>query len=238
MREGVGMKPSPRLDSPGRAAHPRRGFTLIELLAVIAITGVLVALVLATLGPMRANARQARCASNLRVVAQAFPLYAADNQGYIPAARYHATQSDPTKGRRNPSNSHWETELKPYIGTNIRTEGGKESAFAICPDGKTGMYTYLVYRADFTTSGYSLDYQVKFAEITIPSRRFLVGDSDDYHMGVWNGMTPDEETGLFTSGDPIRHREKANYLFVDGHVETLALAQAVVVANRGKSSTQ
>lgn len=231
------MKPRPRVNSADRAVRLRSGFTLIELLTVVAIIGVLAALLLATLGPMRANARQARCAANLRVVGQAFPMYAADNQGYIPAARFHATQSDPANGRRNPSSSHWETELKPYIGTNIRTEGGKESAFAICSDGKTGMYSFLVYRADFTTSGYSLDYQVKLAEITIPSRRFLAGDSDDYHMSVWNGMTPDRETGLFSSGDPIRHRNKANYLFVDGHVENLALAQAVIAANRGRSSS-
>jgi len=229
------MKPRPRVAFPFSAARPCRGFTLIELLAVVAIIGVLAALILAMLGAMRANARQSRCMSNLRMVAQAFPLYAADNQGYFPAARFHAGQSDPSKGRRNASGSNWEAELKPYLSVNIRTEGGKASAFAICPDGKTGMYTFLVYRADFTSSGYSLDYQVKQAEITMLSKRLLAGDSDDYHLSVWNGMTANED-GVYSSGDPVRHRNKANYLFVDGHVENLNLSQAVAAFNRGKSS--
>lgn len=56
-----------------------RAFTLIELLAVIAIIGVLAAIVIGSISKIRDAARRSTCTSNLRQIGAAFPLYAADN---------------------------------------------------------------------------------------------------------------------------------------------------------------
>ena len=233
--------PTPR---PGRRRH--LGFTLIELLTVIAVVGVLAAILIPVAGRVRASAKQSKCAASLRTIHQAFGLYASDNKGYYPAARFHGTQSDPTKGRRNTSfnngayGNHWEGELKPYVGVNLRTVASTTSPipnFAICPEGLTGMNSHLVYKGPTwaSSSGYSLDYQVKAIEIRNPPKTILVGDSDDYHLGLWAAMQPDAE-GKFTSGDPIRHSDKANYLYADGHVEKLTLSQAVAALGQAKSA--
>ena len=62
----------------------RRGFTLVELLIVIAIIGVLVGLVMPTVGRARESARRAACLSNLRQVHQSFLLFAGENGGHVP----------------------------------------------------------------------------------------------------------------------------------------------------------
>lgn len=75
------MKPSLRL----RAT--RRAFTLIELLTVIAIIGILAAILIPTVGAVRAVAKKANCASNLREIGRLCLLYANENKGFMPAER-------------------------------------------------------------------------------------------------------------------------------------------------------
>lgn len=66
----------------GRSVR-RDGFTLVELLVVIAIIAVLMSVLLPSLRSAREQAKQTRCAANLRTFGQGFHAYATENQDYF-----------------------------------------------------------------------------------------------------------------------------------------------------------
>jgi prepilin-type N-terminal cleavage/methylation domain-containing protein/prepilin-type processing-associated H-X9-DG protein len=77
------------------ACDRRRAFTLIELLTVIAIIGVLAAIIIPTVGKVRNSARSAQSGSNLRELHRATLLLAEQNRGRFPNADPQLTQPAP-----------------------------------------------------------------------------------------------------------------------------------------------
>jgi prepilin-type processing-associated H-X9-DG protein len=59
-------------------------FTLVEMLVIIAVIGVLAALLLPTLGRAKESARATACLSNLRQVGTALQLYVQDHDNRLP----------------------------------------------------------------------------------------------------------------------------------------------------------
>lgn len=67
-----------------RNMKSRGGFTLIEMLVVVAIIGILAALLLAALARAKEKAGRAQCVNNFKQLAIAFQTYADDHGGQLP----------------------------------------------------------------------------------------------------------------------------------------------------------
>jgi prepilin-type N-terminal cleavage/methylation domain-containing protein/prepilin-type processing-associated H-X9-DG protein len=93
-------------------------FTLVELLVVIAVIAILAALLLPALSKAKARAMEVNCAANLRSWGQAFYLYAADNNGYLPHTDDEGRDDPPfTYDPKHPEREYCYVDmLPPYMG--------------------------------------------------------------------------------------------------------------------------
>lgn len=87
----------------------RRAFTLVELLAVIAIIGILGAIVFAAMGSLRTRSQISTSANNLRQLGAAALIFAADNKQMLPVY-YH---DHPTYKRHGWIRAVWELTYHP-----------------------------------------------------------------------------------------------------------------------------
>ena len=203
----------------------RSGFTLIELLTVIAIIGILAAIIIPTVGRVRASARATQCKSNLRQIGTAALLWSNENKGRIVPV---FSPNDPNK----PLNvRNWTGLLAPYVNWrgDISLPSAEFPAYDalpvfVCPDnlGTFGYgynYNYLSWPTRPAGSPW-----VTMTDVRNPSRIVMMTDSDSSGLGEWKPYVRPTSWGAAAApGVAFRHPGSvANVVWVDGHVSSEA----------------
>ncbi|WOO42116.1 type II secretion system protein [Rubellicoccus peritrichatus] len=215
-----------------------KGFSLVELLIVVAITGVLVAILLPVLGNVREQSQTTTCASNLRQLHVAIQLYANDNDGELAVAKHDAKAV------------HWTQIISPYLGGDDDLKSWeKPSEVCECPSWKsepdynpnlTWLWGYAMNVVPGLDPG-TPEHNYRFNLDRRNSDGALVGWAGFYNLSQ---ITYADRRPLFMDGRdwlmrgdsldlvaPNRHGHgKCNVVFFDGHIEVLdgeSILQAV-----------
>lgn len=216
---------------------------------MVAIIGILAAIVIPVAGKVRDSARASACASNLRQIAAACLMYAGENKGRIVPVM-EGTAEDPVVGRVT-----WRIKIEPYLVSRR----DKQSVY-ICPsDGITeypdssaigewpasyGLNTASQFAGSSPLVAYSANSKSQTtAAVNNPSRLILASDIGR-NMGGGGGdpsswtedRTPRSSSlgyarfpwgGSFNLEWSVwpRHggKKKANAAFYDGHVAAVDL---------------
>ncbi|MBC2595199.1 type II secretion system protein [Ruficoccus amylovorans] len=110
-----------------------KGMTTIELVVTIAVIVILAAIILPAIGVVRDNARRTQCVSNLHQIYTTLQLYAADHQGYLPAA---SRATDPSVPAKQSPNTRWSRDLDEYLPQSRRAAETSllwENELFVCP---------------------------------------------------------------------------------------------------------
>jgi prepilin-type N-terminal cleavage/methylation domain-containing protein len=206
--------------------NPRHsGFTLVELLAVIAIVGILAAIVISVIGNVRASARQAACTAHLRQLGSAVLLFAQDNKNRLPVAQDFGTDPFGIKGEGSTGWFGWTHYTRPYVG---KVDANKSSLY--CPDVLNTLPTTDSF-ANYTGYGYN-KYLGKVSngvatikrlnEIPEPARTPLLWEDVQYDGAGLNNPNGGAPSLRFNGGGEyrfaFRHGSKASLLLLSGSV--------------------
>jgi len=191
-------------------------FTLIELLVVIAIIGILAAILLPALSRARGYALKISCLNNLKQAGLALELYAGDYESRYPVVHYGSFEHP----LEFPNEPQWYTPLVEKYGYKLE--------YLRCPadtgyDADEGIQSYMVNA--MLTFGYPITQITAPSATIVLSERGWEDEDEPADHQCYSGMSEPEDWEDMI--DKTRHNGYANYLFVDGHAESLLFDETV-----------
>lgn len=199
----------------------RHAFTLVELLAVIAMIGILAAILIPVIGSVLDQADTAKSTSNLRNLGSATSLYVADNNYEVPMRGV----------RPNFSNPPWYISLSDYIGITLKGQGSvgfhEESADNILRNPATEDTDKPVNYApsmSCSAEGNTKGMIVKVTDIVSPSSKvWLSTSTQSYSYNPY--LSP-------PLGIEYPHDGHANVLYFDGSVALIPESEVIAMGRQ------
>ena len=224
------MKLSGKNDSLGSGAKKPHRFTLIELLVVIAIIAILAAMLLPALSSARASAQSARCQGNLKSLAMAQLMYAADWSNCLTGRDRYGTSWTQVLAKTGyipkMSVSPWEPE-NPDL---INCPGSAElSTYTTTKDMR---HTYgFLYSPSHHGGGWTYEIEAFVRGVKDgkdpgdPTKAIMIGDSirpdQSPKTSFYAIICKDKKGSSNNYGVYLAHNGRGNVAMVDGHVEAL-----------------
>lgn len=219
----------------------KTAFTLIELLTVIAIIGILAAILIPVVGAARDSARASRCVGNLRDLTLALNLSLEENDGRF---HVHSASGDGSEQLR-----HWADKLEyegildnrdvticpsahPYDWDTMRSTQPGRRNFRVYGMNMITKRSPIVETPDYERAGsvYGGGFLLNSHLVEEHSRYFVFADSvfpgtydpenspgmgsQRYQITDW---LPTSQNGIQT-----RHNNRANLAFLDGSVRAMS----------------
>lgn len=215
-------RPTPICASPGHQRKPRRrGFTLIEMLVVVAILGLLMALIFPAMQGVMRRTESVRCLSNLRNIGTAILFYEKDHRR-LPGPINEGQMFRLSRAPRS-NEAHLVYALHEYLDLPdfVPGQDPREIPTFRCPAnrrlmGDRAIVSYLANRRDpfpmgnfNAPSGDERHSPRSLWDLPAPSSTWLVMDGD-------RGPSPISTSTMYP--DEVTHGRFRNVLFADGRV--------------------
>lgn len=210
----------------------QQGFTLIELLTVIAIIGVLAAILIPSLSKVRAHSYKAKSLSNLRSLQVANGLYATSNNGFYVSPSLREANSD---GSPQGSVRRWftVTEYLDFLRGALAEDASSaalrsypeelldpvaqqsESSFADSAVGSYGAFGNDPSNGSWQDAHNSANHSLRLKE---PSKTAAFATGVDWRLTYGGRLSWSGEEKKLGGAMAYRHANAALVVFFDGHV--------------------